>query len=200
MAKNRNRADRREQQETVVAPMSAASMLPPLPSEVVAAQEAQTGVEMSGEERLAALQAAANAPPTIPVAIAATTTEAEEAKTIVGRRNRYSTEDLIVVRRTNPKRPGTAGYDRFAVYQTGMSVDAYMKSRVVGKFARADLAWDLDRGFISIVPRSEFAEALRSEHVPGPVAAHPEAVAEGTKMGADADPVVAEELSKTEEG
>ena len=140
------------------------SMLPPLPSEVVAQQEAEQG-PMTDEERLAALQAAAEAPPTIPVIEAPK--PAEVPAEVRGRRVRYSTDDYIVVRKNNPKRPGTAGHDRYAIYQTGMQVKTYMADRRIGKFARADLAWDLDRRFISIVPRGELAAAVAEGEVVG---------------------------------
>lgn len=64
---------------------------------------------------------------------------------------KYSDAAIVWVMRTNPKRPGTAGWDRFARYQSGVTtVASYKADRKVGKFAAADLAWDLKRGFIAL--------------------------------------------------
>ena len=154
---------------------STTSFLPPLPSEMVAQREAETGVVMTDEERLAAIQAAAEEAPVVPTIV--TNPEPTPTSTeIKGRRIRYNTTDIIVVRKSNPKRPGTAGHARFAVYQTGMVVEEYMKDRRVGKFARADLAWDIDRGFIEVVPKSDLEEALKKEYVPASTTAPVEMV------------------------
>lgn len=47
---------------------------------------------------------------------------------------------------TNPKRPGSKSFDRFALYQDGMTVEAFLKAG--GR--RADLAWDAKHGFIAV--------------------------------------------------
>ena len=46
----------------------------------------------------------------------------------------------------NPKRPGSASFDRFALYQTGMTIAEYLKAG--GQ--RSDIRWDSDRGFIAL--------------------------------------------------
>lgn len=176
MAKNKShmtvRSDRHETTEIV--PPAKPSFLPPLPSEMVAEREAATGEVLTDEERLAAIQAAAEETPIVP--LAATAPKIEVPKVVVGRTVRYDTADVIVVLKSNPKRPGTAGYARYAVYETGMKVEDYLKDRRIGKFGRADIAWDLGRSFIRIVPKADLARVLAEvEHVPTPGA---EAVAE----------------------
>ena len=57
-----------------------------------------------------------------------------------------STEIIIVLVKDNPKRPGSASFDRFALYKQGMTVDEYLKAG--GQ--RSDLRWDSDRNFIKI--------------------------------------------------
>jgi hypothetical protein len=51
----------------------------------------------------------------------------------------------------NPKRPGTASFDRFALYQVGMSVDEAIAAGV----KREDIAWDSapSRKFITLESR-----------------------------------------------
>lgn len=46
----------------------------------------------------------------------------------------------------NPKRPGSESYTRFALYQDGMTVQAFLDAG--GR--RADLVWDTEKGFISL--------------------------------------------------
>jgi hypothetical protein len=54
----------------------------------------------------------------------------------------------------NPKKPGTASYDRFALYYTAETVADYIAAVVASGAtrakARADLRWDQERGFITI--------------------------------------------------
>ena len=77
------------------------------------------------------------------------------------RKHRYDpSHHIVVLADKNPKKFPSAGYDRFAVYRTGMTVREYMDDRRVGKFAAADLRWDLDRKFIKVVPSSEIASYM----------------------------------------
>jgi hypothetical protein len=46
----------------------------------------------------------------------------------------------------NPKREGSASYDRFAVYKNGISVGDALK----GGVTYADLSWDVGHGFIKV--------------------------------------------------
>jgi hypothetical protein len=46
----------------------------------------------------------------------------------------------------NPKRQGSASYDRFAAYKDGMTV----KDAVAAGVLYADLSWDVGHGFISV--------------------------------------------------
>lgn len=78
--------------------------------------------------------------------------------TVTGRRTSYDTSHVIVVLRSNPKMAGTAGFARYAVYESGMTVAAYLSHKSIGKFGRADIRWDLDRGFIRIVTPAVWAE------------------------------------------
>lgn len=158
-------SDRHETTEIV--PPAKPSFLPPLPSEMIAQREAETGVVLSEEERLAEIKRLMDEPPVVP--LAATAPKVEVPKVVVGRTVRYDTADVIVVLKTNPKRPETAGHARYAVYETGMKVEDYLKDRRIGKFGRADIAWDLGRSFIRIVPKADLARVLAEvEHVPAP--------------------------------
>ena len=55
---------------------------------------------------------------------------------------------IIVEVAPNPKKPGSASFDRFALYRVGMSVDEAIAAGV----KREDIAWDSDtkRGFIKL--------------------------------------------------
>ena len=83
---------------------------------------------------------------------------------VVIRKHRYDPSHLIVVLADkNPKKLGSAGRDRFAVYHTGMTVKQYMEHKAVGKFAAADLRWDLDRKFIKVVSATEINQYMSIE-------------------------------------
>ena len=62
--------------------------------------------------------------------------------------------DMVITKRVaeNPKRAGSAAFDRFALYRTGMKVSTFLEKGGT----RADLSWDTARGFISVAkaPRS----------------------------------------------
>ena len=61
---------------------------------------------------------------------------------------------IAVLTDGNPKMPGTASYDRFALYYGAETVENYIAAVVAGGAtrakARADLRWDSARGFIAI--------------------------------------------------
>ncbi len=54
----------------------------------------------------------------------------------------------------NPKKPGTLAAQRFALYQPGQSVGAYVQACVAAGHSRrnatADLAWDTKHGFVLV--------------------------------------------------
>ena len=68
------------------------------------------------------------------------------------RSRRYTDQAVVwVLVAKNPKRPGTAGWERFECYVSGKTTVAdYRKQRVVGKFCAPDISWDLQRGFIAL--------------------------------------------------
>lgn len=75
--------------------------------------------------------------------------EKDKANRPSGPRSRLPDDGLInILRTTNPKRPGTACYPRFDLYQEGMTVKAYKEANP--DFGSADLAWDIDHGFIKV--------------------------------------------------
>lgn len=53
---------------------------------------------------------------------------------------------ISVVADHNPKRPGTTAHARFALYATCATVGEYLDAG--GR--RAELAWDISRGYISV--------------------------------------------------
>jgi len=53
---------------------------------------------------------------------------------------------ITLLRKDNPKRPGTATHGRYKFYKTGMTVSQFIAAG--GK--SVDLPWDQERGFISI--------------------------------------------------
>lgn len=63
-------------------------------------------------------------------------------------RNSVSDPRVIVAMVPNPKKPGTASHDRFALYRVGMTVNEAIAAGV----KREDIAWDSDpkRGFITL--------------------------------------------------
>lgn len=54
----------------------------------------------------------------------------------------------------NPKKPGTASAERFALYKPGMTVGAYVDACIRAGHSRrnatADIAWDSERQFIAV--------------------------------------------------
>jgi len=103
------------------------------------------------------------------VAPPAATVVAEKSKdprkdTVGSRTARYTMDQCIVVLVSNPKRVGTAGHDRFAIYKDGMTVKQYLEHEAIGKFGRADIAWDLARGFICIENATDVAGVITSRN------------------------------------
>lgn len=53
---------------------------------------------------------------------------------------------ITLLEKANPKREGTASFERYALYKTGMTVDAYVGAGGV----KADIAYDEKKGFIKV--------------------------------------------------
>ncbi len=63
-------------------------------------------------------------------------------------KNKPNMADVLTTVAPNPKRPGSASYDRYANYITG-----YTRAQLLAKgVLRADIAWDEERGFIVFTP------------------------------------------------
>lgn len=127
--------------------------------------EVVTELQPSEAEAAAAMLAAEPTPVVAPAPVAAPpVVQAAVPDVVIGRRHRYDTSHhIVVLAERNPKKLGTAGYDRFAVYHTGMTVKQYMEHKAVGKFAAADLRWDLDRKFIKVVSATEINQYMSIE-------------------------------------
>ena len=52
----------------------------------------------------------------------------------------------------NPKVPGTAGYNRYALFTVGSSVASYLANPLVTGYANVDIRYNLAKGFIKIGP------------------------------------------------
>ena len=65
-----------------------------------------------------------------------------------------TTAPIAVQTEANPKKPGTASHERFALYYTAETVADYIAAVVASGAtrakARADLRWDQERGFITV--------------------------------------------------
>jgi len=59
----------------------------------------------------------------------------------------------------NPKREGSAGYKRFALYKNGMHIRDFLQAG--GK--TIDLDWDRERGFIATEDKDKTGSAAKSE-------------------------------------
>ena len=65
-----------------------------------------------------------------------------------GRAPKYPDHYVInLLKKENPKRPGTKCYEHFKLYRDGMTVADYLK---VGG-TRGDVNWDVAHGFIKVV-------------------------------------------------
>lgn len=82
-------------------------------------------------------------------------TEPKEAKEPAPRHNPEATITLLKNAEgvqygpeNNPKRPGSASADRFALYRSGMTVKAAVEAGVKSE----DISWDQRKGFIELTP------------------------------------------------
>jgi len=87
--------------------------------------------------------------------VAAVAAAKAQATSASGRPAAYALTARIAVQTDgNPKKPGTASYDRFALYYGAETVENYIAAVVAGGAtrakARADLRWDVARGFVTI--------------------------------------------------
>lgn len=71
----------------------------------------------------------------------------------------YRLTDVITVNVPNPKRPGTAGYLRYSMWRTGMTVAEYLAALEASPhvascrgYGPTDLTYNLKRGLISVSP------------------------------------------------
>ena len=87
--------------------------------------------------------------------VAAVAAAKVQAPSASGRPAAHATTARIAVLTDGiPKKPGTASYERFALYYTAETVADYIAAVVASggtrAKARADLRWDQERGFITI--------------------------------------------------
>lgn len=98
-----------------------------------------------------------------------------------GSRSRLPDDGVIhMLRDTNPKRVGSASHPRFDLYKEGMTVKGYKELNK--DFGSADLAWDIDHGFIKVTKAD--GSALDTA-VPAPAP-----TAEPSNGEADGEPVI----------
>ena len=87
--------------------------------------------------------------------VAAVAAAKVQAPSASGRPAAHATTAPIAVQTgANPKKPGTASHERFALYYTAETVADYIAAVVASGAtrakARADLRWDETRGFVTI--------------------------------------------------
>ena len=87
--------------------------------------------------------------------VAAVAAAKAQASSASGRPAAHALSARIAVQSDGiPKKPGTASYERFALYYGVATVEDYIAAVVAGggtrAKARADLRWDESRGFIAI--------------------------------------------------
>ena len=92
---------------------------------------------------------------TTTAAKAAAGASASASASASGRPAAYALSARIAVQTDgNPKKPGTASYDRFFLYYGTATVEDYIAAVVAAggtrAKARADLRWDESRGFVTI--------------------------------------------------
>lgn len=75
----------------------------------------------------------------------------------------YASNWLIVNVVSNPKRPSTACYDRFALFAEGMTVADFGKA--CGKGFRSEIDWCAKRGYIALLNPAEVEAAPVAEPV-----------------------------------
>jgi hypothetical protein len=93
-----------------------------------------------------------------------------------GPRSKLPDDGIVhMLRGSNPKRPGTACYPRFDLYNDGMTVKEYKE--VNPNFGSADLAWDIEHGFIKVT-NADGSELVGPEPIVAPEAPELQAAAE----------------------
>jgi hypothetical protein len=93
-----------------------------------------------------------------------------------GPRSRLPDDGIVhMLRDSNPKRPGTACYPRFDLYNDGMTVKEYKE--VNPNFGSADLAWDIEHGFIKVT-NADGSDLVEPEPIVAPEAPEIQAAAE----------------------
>lgn len=99
--------------------------------------------------------------PTKAIALASTApapAPAPAAPVAAGKPATHPGHYVVHVLVANPKKPGSKSHARFALYQTGQTVSAYLAACAAAgqkaRAARADLTWDTDaaRGFVAVLP------------------------------------------------
>lgn len=120
-------------------------------AEIANAMALREGVQAA----LAARAAPAATPAKLPARYAASA--ATYAATRATGAAPYRLTDIITVHVANPKRPGTAGYLRYSMWKTGMTVAAYLAALEASPHAAScrgygptDLTYNLKRGLISV--------------------------------------------------
>lgn len=66
---------------------------------------------------------------------------------------------IQVVVAKNPKREGSAGYKRFGLYKTGMTIRDFL----IAGGKTIDLDWDRERGFIATEDKDKVTSAAKSQ-------------------------------------
>jgi hypothetical protein len=72
---------------------------------------------------------------------------------IVGAQRFTDAMTITVLRRDNPKRPGTKAHQRFELYENGMTVGAFREKAIAAGLAKGgcgQLSHDVQKGFISV--------------------------------------------------
>lgn len=150
------------QEEAVLAAESLAPMLPddysPVPEDVTGGQIYEA-CRASGLDQAAVVMSMASSPSPVAVSclekivgrpfVRATKNTQTERKTQRTKQPRPVLRDDRVIRvlsETNPKKKGTKSYDRFALYEDGMTVQQFVKAGGTS----ADVKWDAERGFIRV--------------------------------------------------
>jgi hypothetical protein len=65
----------------------------------------------------------------------------------------YQLDWTVATLKANPKKVGSASYNRYAAYRVGKTVQAYLEDpRFDRRDLRADINWDLAHGFITLAP------------------------------------------------
>jgi hypothetical protein len=68
---------------------------------------------------------------------------------------------ITILKASNPKRPGSTSAKRFAKYRDGMTIGEYCKAIDSDSVGYADIAWDVNHGFISVaMPNVEELEVM----------------------------------------